>query len=230
MVGRKLLAVFYLRQYKKIVEKKLIDRPHASLLGGRGDDDDGVAAAAAPRHRVRPQAPLATGAAAATTAVVWVLDQGSGAVALRRNNGWGPGTSSRGVPGPPGPQPAAAGQLQPLPPCAAPAAPGWCPARRWACTAPSPPAAGAIVPTRRHGVHASGRPTRRWGWGAEQRRRRSRVRSAPWPSSTTPTCLPRLRRRQASVAAAVATTAERRRLRRWAARRRWRRWQLRTTC
>jgi hypothetical protein len=31
MVGRKLLAVFYLRQYKKIVEKKLIDRPHASL-------------------------------------------------------------------------------------------------------------------------------------------------------------------------------------------------------
>eukprot|EP01047_Picozoa_sp_COSAG01_P058667 COSAG01_NODE_6941_length_3429_cov_69.840841_5_plen_64_part_00 len=32
MVGRKLLAVFYLRQYKKIVEKKLIDRPHASLL------------------------------------------------------------------------------------------------------------------------------------------------------------------------------------------------------
>ena len=31
MVGRKLLAIFYLRQYKKIVEKKLIDRPHASL-------------------------------------------------------------------------------------------------------------------------------------------------------------------------------------------------------
>ena len=31
MVGRKLLAIFYLRQYKKIVGKKLIDRPHASL-------------------------------------------------------------------------------------------------------------------------------------------------------------------------------------------------------
>jgi hypothetical protein len=36
MVGRKLLAVFYLRQYKKIVEKKLIDRPHASLHVGVG--------------------------------------------------------------------------------------------------------------------------------------------------------------------------------------------------
>jgi hypothetical protein len=35
MGGRKLLTIFYLRQ-KKIVEKKLIDRPrHASLLHGQ---------------------------------------------------------------------------------------------------------------------------------------------------------------------------------------------------